>query len=91
MDVEHLGWSVMLWYCVLLLIQAAFWYLLVRIDGLKVRRHSSKPSSDLHTSDSHTSSWRLCLLTGSSKPSFHIHFIVAFVSGSLRRSATFGG
>ena len=60
MDVEHLGWSVMLWYCVLLLIQAAFWYLLVRIDGLKVRRHSSKPSSDLHTS-----SWRLCLLTGS--------------------------
>ena len=48
MDVEHLGWSVMLWYCVLLLIQAAFWYLLVRIDGIKVRRHSSKPSSDLH-------------------------------------------
>ena len=55
MDVEHLGWSVMLWYCVLLLIQAAFWYLLVRIDGLKVRRHSSKPSSHLHTSDIHTS------------------------------------
>ena len=56
MDVEHLGWSVMLWYCVLLLIQAAFWYLLVRIDGIKVRRHSSKPSSDLHTS-----SWRFCV------------------------------
>ena len=35
MDVEHLSYSVVLWYCCLLAIQAMFWLLLFKIDELK--------------------------------------------------------
>eukprot|EP01043_Picozoa_sp_COSAG02_P093359 COSAG02_NODE_29881_length_561_cov_0.783550_1_plen_51_part_01 len=38
MDVEHLSYSVILWYCCLLAIQALFWLLLFKIDQLK-RKH----------------------------------------------------
>ena len=45
MDVEHLSYSVVLWYCCLLAIQAIFWVMLFKIDELK-RKHIGRAGAN---------------------------------------------